>query len=329
LPASQFRASVTRLSIVSVTYQSAAVVPRLLHTLRGLAHDAEIILVDNASMDRTTSVAADCDDQVQVVQLSRNEGYGRAANIGALRASGDWLLFVNPDVELLEVPWPPAADDARFGVGAPELLLQGDGRTGTPTVLAETTVAEDWAREVACRFLPPAVARRLPIRKRPAGWASGAVMLVRRAEFIQLSGFDRRYFLLYEDRDLCARYRRAGLPIRPVPGLRGLHRAHSSSGPVTVARSAWGILSWLEYIAIWHGDRAAARCAEAVLGSFRTALATTPKALQRSRRVARKLDEVDALLGFLTNAADHLPNDDRTFYPGGRRALGVALGRPA
>ena len=60
-------------------------------------------------------------------------------------------------------------------------------------------------------------------------WVSGACMLVRRSALHAVGGFDERYFLYWEDADLCRRLRGAGFRIRYVPGASAIHRVGESS----------------------------------------------------------------------------------------------------
>jgi GT2 family glycosyltransferase len=60
-------------------------------------------------------------------------------------------------------------------------------------------------------------------------WVSGACMLVRRDVFLRVGGFDERYFLYWEDADLCRRIRAAGHTVRYLPAARVVHALGQSS----------------------------------------------------------------------------------------------------
>jgi GT2 family glycosyltransferase len=60
-------------------------------------------------------------------------------------------------------------------------------------------------------------------------WVSGACMLARREALVQVGGFDERYFLYWEDADLCRRLRGRGYQVRYVPGACAIHRVGQSS----------------------------------------------------------------------------------------------------
>ena len=312
------------LSIVSVTYQSQAMITGFLESARLVAPDAKVIIVDNASSDGSAERAASTDSGAMIVRLDRNEGFGRACNIGVSHARSDWILIVNPDVRLVSVELPPLGRGGRFGLGAAGKLPHIDGSAAYPTLRAETRLMEDWIREVIGRFLSPSISRLLPTREHPPAWATGALLLVRRHEFVDVGGFDPRYFLYYEDRDLGARYRMAGLPVRRVQGMSGVHAPHSSSASVAdYIRSAWALASWFEYIGVWHGQHVANRAARSAMLAL-TVTVSLGRAADAWSRVARKRRQVHGITDFLRILDHSLPNGDPTYYPHARAALAGA-----
>ena len=96
------------------------------------------------------------------------------------------------------------------------------GRTGALRVLLpflpvarRNVVAEDAVRTGASSIV--------------VDWLSGACMLVRREAFLAAGGFDERFFLYWEDADLCRRLRNRGLHIRYVPDATAVHKVGQSS----------------------------------------------------------------------------------------------------
>lgn len=310
------------LSILVVTYQSAARIGPFLEAAHRIAPSCEIVIVDNASSDGTTVVARDSRREATIVNLDQNVGFGRAANVGAGEATREWLVFANPDVRLDSLTLPAVPARCTFGLGAAMLRL-GNGRARA-RVRADTTYFEDWVREVLTRFLPPPLARLVPGRRWPIAWASGALFVTRRSEFLEVGGFDPRYFLYFEDRDLAARYRQWNRPVRPVPGIVGTHdHGASSSGVPPVQRAAWQLLSWFEYVGIWRGQAAADRAAASALAALReiSRLRTWGNAPRRARRKAHEVDELVTLLGTFD---ERLPTDRYTYYPHARSAMAAA-----
>ncbi|MCA1682455.1 MAG: glycosyltransferase family 2 protein [Actinobacteria bacterium] len=254
-----------RLSAVVVTHNSTCVVGECLRAARAALPEAELIVVDNASTDGTLDVCAALGG-VRVLANDRNVGYGRACNQGAEAAAGTNLLFVNPDVQIVSADLAAARREAGpgpHGLVAPEML----GRDGRIRPMRH------WTFDVASHVLGPLWPRELPMPRTPRlcrgqWWPPGALLLVDRAEFLRLGGFDRRFFLYYEDQDLARRYRAAGLPIRLTAMLCARHDGGSSStgdGAGATARDGWSYLSWLQYVSTWKGRRTAIRAARAAI----------------------------------------------------------------
>lgn len=202
---------------------------------------SELIVLDNASRDGIAQRLARehaGDARVRVLQLGANLGFGAAMNRGAAVARGEWLLLLNPDCLL-------AADTlARLLAAAQDGALVG-------AIVCDTQGWPDAAawrraptlRRVLCmmsglaRFESrwPALAgvnRRdaLPDATVPVEALSGALLLLPRAVFARIGGFDERYFLHFEDLDLCARVRAGGTPLRLAGAVRVLHAKGGSSG---------------------------------------------------------------------------------------------------
>src|SRR6266540_4494319 len=94
-------------SVIVVTYQSAKFVEACLKSIERYAGAAcETVVVDNASTDQTTGIVSDRYGWASLLRLDENRWYTAAANMGAARARGRYLLFLNPDAELTEVALP-------------------------------------------------------------------------------------------------------------------------------------------------------------------------------------------------------------------------------
>lgn len=256
-------------SVIIVSYECADLLRRTLVSVERqvVPGGFEIIVVDNASRDGSADVAR-AFERVDAVALGYNVGFGAANNIGARRAVADRLLFLNPDVVLEEgviaglakflAARPPAgavgpaivnADGslqkfcARRYPGFLQLLLQVSG-------LGESRWAEGKRLH---RFYPDTFYKGPPAQ---AEALAGACMMVRRAAFEALGGFDEGYFLYSEDVDLCRRIRDHGWEIWYVPGGKVEHFTGGSRrtpNPLVVAESH---RSAARYARRWHGAAA-------------------------------------------------------------------------
>jgi hypothetical protein len=280
--------------------------------------DAERLVIDNASTDGSRTTAER--HGATVVGLDENIGFGRACNLGARRAEQSHILFLNPDVAISSVDLDGLAallDAAEFGLVVP-----------APTDSSFVFTERSWAQDALSLTFGALRPRELP-RPSPSGrggqalWASGAALLVRRSEFLRMQGFDPRFFLYYEDRDLSWRYRKSGLPVRTTAALAANHVGGGSSD-LDDRRSnilAFAILGWLQYVHNVHGPSAAAR-AWRLAGGLQTAIARSVGVAARiapSARLRRKdlqLEEVNRELRAICSRSGVLGHSDgRAYWP--------------
>jgi N-acetylglucosaminyl-diphospho-decaprenol L-rhamnosyltransferase len=292
------------ISAVIVTYDSASCVGPCLASLRERLPEAELIVVDNDSRDETSRVVRAEAPRAQLIEIGDNVGFGRASNIGAEAANGSHLLFLNPDAVVTGVDNPRLEEllaSHPFGLVAPVLEGEEDRRRAEGSWRAEY-FAHTFSILRPREWRP----RHRFDNKGGATWVSAAMLLVSRDEFLQLGGFDPRFFLYYEDRDLSRRYQNAGLPIDTTDVIRGRHIGTSSSagdelraGPI-----AWNLLGWIQYVSIHEGERAARRAALSTLVTLRALrLGTQALAATRWPRAGRKARQIDELLHVVSDEA--------------------------
>ena len=212
------------ISVIIVTHNSAACVGSCLDEIASSLPDAERLVVDNASTDLSRAVAEH--HGAKVTPLDKNLGFGRACNVGAGQAAHEHILFLNPDVAI-------GATDASL---LEDLLQARDFGLNVPASTSCQFMLRErsWINETMSLSLralrPRELPKRVPSpRAGRAPWVSGAALLVRKAEFLSVGGFDARYFLYYEDRDLSWKYRQRGLPMRTTSALVADHAGGGSS----------------------------------------------------------------------------------------------------
>lgn len=180
----------------------------------------EVIVADNGSTDGSRERIEKEFPRALVLALGRNLGFGAANNRAAAIARGEGLLLLNSDA------WPlpgsiallAAALDKnpKLGLACP-LLYYPDGRPqfhGAPW----TGVVGETLQKLRNPF------ERWPITHTfGLGWFTAACVLVRRQAFEQIGGFDEKFFLYFEDVDLCHRLRKAGWQMKTVPRAKALH----------------------------------------------------------------------------------------------------------
>lgn len=198
----------------------------------GLTH--EIIFVDDGSTDGTRPWLSTLGEPpFRVLLNERNLGYAAANNRAAAVARGEFLALLNNDLVLQRGWLEPmlAAHAALRGRAGLIGNVQLDARSGL--VDHAGLVVNLTGKPVHARTPPGALARLLrPVRPMPA--VTGACVLVERALWQQLGGFDEDYINGGEDIDLCFRARAAGR-INAV-ALRSVVRHHVSASPGRKAR---------------------------------------------------------------------------------------------
>lgn len=154
-------------------------------------------------------------------------GFSGNHNQAFSRSSGQFFCVMNPDIRLEEDVFSAllaCLQDAAIGIAAPVAL----GADGT---------MEDSARHfptpltILCKALGGCRGSDYPVKDEIVfpDWVAGMFMLFRREVFEKLGGFDQRYFLYYEDVDLCARLRLQGYAVALCPDAKVVHHAQRSS----------------------------------------------------------------------------------------------------
>ena len=203
----------------------------------------EAIVVDNASTDGSAGAVRDVQAEAPVPSMrlrpivsERNLGFGAGCNLAAREASGRHLLLLNPDAWIDGASLRRLAEaldaDSRLGVAAPALRYPD----GSPQLVWAPPIGvpgeavqrfrnrfegRAWNHRLLPRLLRPLLGR---------GWFSAACLLVRRAAFEEVGGFDEGFFLYFEDADLGLRLARKGWRQRQVEGARAWHLRGATTG---------------------------------------------------------------------------------------------------
>jgi GT2 family glycosyltransferase len=240
----------TLLSVVIVNYRSGellnACLEALFHDVE--SKDCEVFVVNNDCAADLASVQTLRKPGVRTIQNGGNVGFGAAANIGFKESKGEFLLLLNPDV----VARP----------GAVRLLLEAmQSRPDVGIALPQLRNPDDSLQYSCRRFYTWSALwmRRGPWRRRLAShpsvrrhlmqewdhasltevdWGLGAAMLVRRQAVPGAQLFDKRFFLYFEDVDLCWRLHRAGWKVvyNPAAVMTHQHRRDSAQAGGSLAK---------------------------------------------------------------------------------------------
>jgi hypothetical protein len=224
-----------KLSILIVNWKSKDYLRECLLSIRSTRDGLtlQIIVVDGGSFDGCAEMVTGEFPEVDFVQSPTNVGFGRSNNLGFQEVTGEAVLLLNPDTELM----PGALKELMSGlldlpdaglIGA--RLLNSDRSLQLSSVHSLPTpwnaaVDSDWLRRRWWRIHGPLPGSK-PVEVEAV---SGACMLLSSEVFRRLGGFDPRYFMYAEDMDLCLRVRRSGLKVYHAPRAMVLHHGGGSS----------------------------------------------------------------------------------------------------
>ena len=197
-----------KVSIIIVNYNGKELLQKCLDSLLKVNYDNfEIILVDNNSTDGTVEFVTKNYPSLIIIKLDSNKGFAEPNNIAAKISNGKYLLFLNNDTvvtpnfisEMVKV----METDKKIAV-CQSLLLKPDGSVDSSGdfidhlgVVYNSKTKIDEIREVSS--------------------ARGASMLVRSDIFEKLDGFDQKFFITFEDVDLCWRSWILGYRVLIIP----------------------------------------------------------------------------------------------------------------
>ncbi|MFN2496963.1 MAG: glycosyltransferase family 2 protein [Pseudonocardiaceae bacterium] len=254
------------LAVVTVTYSPGETLETFLDSVaKATSRPLRVVLADNGSTDGAPERAAHRDG-VSLLRIGENVGYGAAANRGVVELGPEvgWVVVANPDIE-----WHPGSLDEllaaarrwpRAGALGP-LLREPDG-----TVYPSARLLPSLGRGIGHALLGPvwpgnpwtvtyrqsAASRGAFPGERTAEWLSGSCLLLRRAAFESIGGFDPRYFMYFEDVDLGDRLGRSGWLNIYVPTAEVTHLGGHSTRRVASAMLAEHHRSTYRYLADRH-----------------------------------------------------------------------------
>ena len=252
-----------KLTVVTVTYSPG---PHLHRFLTTLAHATDrpvtVVMADNGSTDGSPEAALADHPDVRLLRTDGNLGYGGAVNraVAELGPETDFFVVANPDVA-----WGPASIDQ---------LLEAAGRWPRAGTLGPLIRDPDGSVYPSARHLPSLIRgglhavigpiwpnnpwttayrqERMEPSERPVGWLSGSCLLVRRAAFDEVNGFDERYFMYMEDVDLGDRMGQSRWQNVYVPSAEILHDKGHATGRDPASNLAAHHVSTYIYLADRH-----------------------------------------------------------------------------
>lgn len=258
-----------QLSIIIVTWNTADITLKCIQTIKKYIHHLqyEIIVADNFSNDDTVSKLKK-EGGVIIIENKSNLGFGRGNNIAAKKAKGDYLLFLNSDMELLDNKLVDMFNyinlNPEIGLIGPKFLnidLTDQGSVFPPQTLFNA-FREFWlGQDSYSKYVPQA---KEPVE---VFSVSGGAVMIKRSLFEKIDGWDKRYFMFYEDLELCRQVKKLGYKIFYYPQCRLIHRHGASGKSLADTSNQWrrlipsskiyhGLLKhYLLFLITWSGQK--------------------------------------------------------------------------
>lgn len=244
-----------KLSIVILNYNTRELTLECARSVLGWykkeidGRQIEIIVADNGSTDGTKEVFKKM-PSLKFFENGKNYGFGKGSNLAAKKAKGEYILFLNSDVKVLDNSFLKMTSflgkNPNIGIlGArlknPDKTLQKSaGNFYTPLNLFLTLFGADGSQ------------RKSPGKIEKVDWVSGASLMIRNDLFKNLGGFDEAYFMYIEDMDLCFRAKKLGFQTYFYPHTNVIHRELGSGNRTFAILQIYrGILIFYKKHIVW------------------------------------------------------------------------------
>lgn len=252
-------------SVIVVTWNSAAEIVQCLWSLQRQSGNVrwDAFVVDNASTDATVSLVDRGDPRMTVLRNSHNRGFAAACNQALSLAKGRSLLFLNPDTVLEPQCLKTMIDlmDTRPDVGIAGCQLRNSDRSIQPSVRGFPT----FISQALLILKIPHVIKAFPSQRRYVAQGfdyaleqevdqiKGAFFFVRRRMLEAIGSFDERFWIWFEEVDLCLRAHQSGWKVLYTPRTFVTHLGGRSFRQSLPLRNQWHFLRSL--IGYFHKHR--------------------------------------------------------------------------
>src|SRR5215213_8707165 len=225
-----------KFSVLIVNYASWPLTLRCIESLRETHYgDLEIVVVDNDSVE-----PPELPSGVRLIRNKENVGFARAHNTGIAASGGDPVVIINPDTvverDFFEHLAEFVSKNPRVGIVGPR-ILDSDGNLQLSARREISALSGFLGRtSLLTRLFPKSslVKSQFPAvtegsHPSAVDWVSGACMAIRRETLRNIGPLDERFFMYFEDADLCRRARTSGWLVYYLPQVEIIHQTGASS----------------------------------------------------------------------------------------------------
>ncbi len=225
---SKVRRNEAIISISVISHMQMDLIGNLMQDINKHCRASSLEFILTLNLDETLPVTVDnCWFPVRIIRNRKPMGFAANQNQAFSQATGHFFCVMNPDIRLNEDPFPALLS----------CLKHPSAGVAAPVVLDEDGGMEDSARyfptpfKILCKAFGRCQGSDYVVRNEPIfpDWVGGMFMLFPIDIFKRLNGFDQKFFLYYEDVDLCARLRLLGHEVVLCPTARVVHEARRSS----------------------------------------------------------------------------------------------------
>lgn len=257
------------LSIIIVHYKSIDKTRNCLDAIKRSKTDDlryEIFVVDNDSRDEISRVLEEKHPDVRLIVSDVNLGMGKGNNLGIKEAQGKYVLILNPDTELEEAAIQEMIRhmeaDGNVGMIGPRLYYP-DGQIQQsyykyPNILMPI-MRRTFLGKIFRRYIENYLMLNLnPTDPTEVDWLMGSVLMTQKEILDEVGAFDDRFFMYFEDTDLCRRIKRSGRKVVYHPKATAIHHHARASAelpwyiaPFKSKMSRVHIQSFFKYMWKW------------------------------------------------------------------------------
>ncbi len=230
------------ITVSIVSHNHGSMVNELIKTLLQCDSVTKIILTRNVP----ETIPAIAGERIVLIENRSPRGFGANHNTAFRRSDAPYFCVLNPDIEFPNDPFPAlinTLEDQNAALVGPQILSQDgyveDSIRHFPTLrsLALKLLLKDEGRYAVAQDA------KLIFPE----WIAGMFMLFRSADYEDVRGFDERYYLYYEDVDICARLQQAGKKIVADLSVNVTHNARRKSRK-DLRHMRWHFTSMLRYL---------------------------------------------------------------------------------
>lgn len=225
-----------KVSIIIINYNTAQLTLNCIHSIIKNVHstDYEIIVVDNASTDNSKKLIKETFPDIMLIESSSNAGFGKANNLGAKHANGQYLFLLNSDTEIINDPFKEIFNFLSFHSD------EHIGVIGTFLADEKGNYSKSGGRFYSAKkYLKLGLYAYFNILSKPevddksdivsVDYVIGADMFMNKDLYEEINGFDEKIFMYFEDVELCKRIFNAGYTSYLLKAGKIIHLSKSIS----------------------------------------------------------------------------------------------------